>query len=449
MTKQYDLVVIGTGTAASVAASRCRSAGWRVAVVDHLPFGGTCALRGCDPKKVLVGAAEAIDHARRMRGKGIAGGEPAIAWGELIKFKRSFTEPVPPRKEKSFAKSGIDSYHGRARFAGPRSVEVEGEALEGRFVLIAVGAVPMPLGMPGEEHIITSTEFLELDHLPKRLVLLGGGYVASEFAHIAAHAGAQVTVLEQMDRMLTPFDPDLVGWLMEKFREIGVDVRLKTRVTAIEKSAVGFSVRASSGRNDEVFTADLVVHAAGRVPDLEPLDLAAAGIDSEKGRLNLNEFLQSLSNPAVYAAGDAASKGPPLTPVASHDAKVAAANMLHGNQQKPDYSGVPSVAFTIPPIASVGLGEKQAHEQGLKFRMQHQKASDWYTARRVAENVYGFKVLIEEETNRILGAHFVGPHVDEVINIFALAIRHGLTTETLKSTIFAYPTGASDISYML
>ena len=449
MAKTYDLVVIGTGMAAQAAASRCRSAGWRVAVIDHLPFGGTCMLRGCDPKKVLVGGAEAIDHARRMRGKGVAGGHPAIGWSELIKFKRSFTEPAPAMVEKSFARSGIDAYHGRARFRGPRSVEVAGEALDGRFVLIAAGAVPIRLGMPGEEHIITSTEFLELDQLPDRIVLVGGGYIAAEFSHIAARAGAKVTVLQRADRMLPRFDPDLVGWLMEKFREIGVEVRLKTRVMAIEKDAGAFAVRAQSNGTDVVFTTDLVVHAAARVPELEPLDLATAGVETEKGRLKLNEFLQSVSNPAVYAAGDAASNGPPLTPVASHDGKVAAENMLHGNQQKPNYVGVPTVAFTIPPIAAVGLGEKEAREQGLKFRMQRQKASDWYTARRVAETVYGFKVLVEEETDRVLGAHLVGPHVDEVINVFALAIRQGLTAENLRSAIFGYPTGASDIGHML
>ena len=449
MAKTYDLIVIGTGTAAQVAARRCRSAGWQVAVVDHLPFGGTCALRGCDPKKVLVGAAEAIDHARRMRGKGIAGGEPAIAWSELIKFKRSFTGPVPPMMEKSFAKNGIDAYHGRARFRDRRSVEVGGEALEGRFVLIAAGAVPRRLGMPGEEHIITSTDFLELDTLPKRIVLVGGGYIAAEFSHIAARAGAKITVLQRADRMLTRFDPDLVGWLMEKFREIGVDVRLKTRVTAVEKDAGAFAVRAKSNGKDAVFTADLVVHAAGRVPELEPLDLAAAGVEAEKGRLKLNEFLQSTSNPAVYATGDAAASGPPLTPVAGHDGKVAAANMLNGNREKPNYLGVPSVAFTIPPIARVGLLEVEARQQQLRVRVTHEKTAGWYTARRVAESASGFKVIVEEGSNRILGAHLIGPNADEVINIFGMAIRHGLTTDNLKSTIFGYPTAASDIGYML
>ena len=449
MTHKYDLVVIGTGTGASGAAARCRAAGWRVAVIDHLPFGGTCALRGCDPKKVLVGAAEAIDQVRRMRGHGLAGGEPAIAWDELIRFKRGFTEPVPAMKEKSFAKNGIDAYHGRAKFCGPRSVEVEGEVLEGRFVLIAVGAVPMRLGIAGEEHIVTSTEFLELDRLPKRIVLLGGGFIAAEFANIAAQAGAQVTVIEQMERMLTPFDPDLVGWLMEKFHELGIDVRLRTRVTAVEKSGDGLTVRAAANGKDELFEADLVVHAAGRVPDLEPLDLAAAGVTTGKGRLELNEFLQSVSNPAVYAVGDAASSGPPLTPVSSHDARIAASNMLDGNHDVPNYLGVPSVAFTTPPIASVGMSEQQVRDSGVKFRMKSEKASSWYTARRVAETTYGFKVLVEEATDRILGAHLIGPHCDEVINIFALAIRKGLTAEDLKTTMFAYPTATSDIGYML
>lgn len=449
MTKRYDLIAIGTGTGASVAVSRCRAAGWSVAVIDHLPFGGTCALRGCDPKKILVGAVEAIDHSRRMRGKGIAGGEPAIAWNELIKFKRTFTDLVPAMKEKSFAKNGIDTYHGRARFRGSNSVEVGGEVLEGRFILIAVGAVPMRLDIPGEEHLTTSTEFLELDQLPKKIVMVGGGFIAAEFSHIAARAGAQVSVLQRANHMLTAFDADLVGWLMEKFHEVGIDVRLDTSVTAIEKSDDGLSVRASSNGKNEVFTADLVVHAAGRIPDLDPLDLAAAGVESEKGRLKLNEFLQSVSNPAVYAVGDAALSGPPLTPVASHDAKVAAANMLDGNHQKPNYLGVPSVAFTIPPIASVGFSERQARDKGLKFRVSSEKVPDWYTARRVAESIYGYKVLVENETGFILGAHLVGPHVEETINIFALAIRNELTAEDIKTTMFAYPTAASDIGYMI
>jgi glutathione reductase (NADPH) len=448
MPRSYDVVVIGTGTAASVAAYRCRAAGWRVAVIDHLPFGGTCALRGCDPKKVLIGAAEAVDHARRMRGRGMRG-EAAIDWPALVGFKRSFTAPVPHQREEAFAKNGINAFRGRARFRDLRSLEVEGEILEGRFILIAVGAVPMRLGIAGEEHLATSTDFLELDELPRRIVLVGGGYIAAEFSHIAARASAEVTVLEQMDRMLPQFDPDLVGWLATKSHSLGIDLRLRTRIDAVEKSAPGFRVVTEASGSRSSIETDLVVHAAGRVPDLAALDLDAGGVAHEQGRLKLNEFLQSTSNPAVYAAGDAASSGPPLTPVASHDGKIVAANMLHGNKETPNYNGVPSILFTIPPLARVGLLEDDARKQNLRFRTKHEKTSGWYTARRVAEDCAGFKVLIEKDSERILGAHLIGPHADEIINIFALAIRTGLTAPALKTTIFGYPTAAADIGYML
>jgi glutathione reductase (NADPH) len=356
---------------------------------------------------------------------------------------------VPETHEHLYDEKGIDTYHGHARFTGRNSLMVEGEKLEARHVLIAAGAEPMELGIPGEEYFATSEDFLAMERLPRRIVLVGGGYIASEFSHIAARAGAQVTILQRGERMLEHFDPDLVGWLMDKFREIGVDVRLKTTVEAIEKQNGGLVVQASSKGGDAKFEADLVVHSAGRAPALQALDLETGGIAVEKGRLKLNDHLQSVSNPAVYAAGDAAQQGPPLTPVSSHDAKVVAANLLEGNSHKPDYRGVPSVAFTIPPIAAVGLSEAQAREQDLKFRIQSQKASDWFTAGQTAEKTYGFKVMVEEETGRIVGAHLVGPHADEVINLFALAIRQELTADDLKTTMFAYPTGASDIGSML
>ena len=448
MTRHYDLIIVGTGTAAIVAATRARIAGWTVAVIDFRPFGGTCALRGCDPKKMLVSGTEVVDAARRMRLNGVAG-ELHIDWPDLIAFKRTFTDPVPKNRERTYSEKGIDAFTGKARFTGRNTMTVDDTALEGRHFLIAAGAEPVKLGIAGEEYLATHEDFLSLEQLPRRIILVGGGYIASEFSHIAARAGASVTILQRGERMLEKFDADLVGWLMETFRTIGIDVRVKTTVEAIEKSNSGFTVSASSEGTSATFEADLVVHAAGRTPALDLLELATAGVAVEKGHLKLNKFLQSVSNPAVYAAGDAAQIGPPLTPVSSHDAKVAIANLLEGNRHTPNYLGVPSVAFTVPPIAAVGLNESQARAQGLQFDVKSQKASDWYTARRVAEPNYGFKVLVENSTGRILGAHLVGPHVDEVINIFGLAIRHGLTADDLKTTMFAYPTGASDISSML
>src|ERR1700688_4264192 len=279
MTRQFDVIAIGTGSAASAVASRCRGAGWRVAIVGSRPFGGTCALRGCDPKKVLVGAAEAFDWARRMKGKGIQAAKLQIDWLELIRFKRSFTEPVPKRREDRFAKAGVAAFHGRARFTGPTTVQVGEETLEGRHVVIAVGEVPADLGIPGAEYLTTSDQFLELNELPRRILFIGGGYIAFEFAHVAARAGSQVTVLHRRPRPLGLFDPDLVDQLVERTRELGIDVRLGTEAIGIEKSSAQFIVQALSYGETGTFHTDMVVHAAGRVPEIDDLNLDAAGVE--------------------------------------------------------------------------------------------------------------------------------------------------------------------------
>ena len=239
---------------------------------------------------------------------------------------------MPQKQEARYAAQGIDAFHGLARFTGPDEVTVAGQEFKASHILIATGARPVPLRLLGAEHIITSDRFLELESLPQRMVLIGGGYIAAEFSHIAARAGAQVTVFQRGDHMLPHFDPDLVSWLMVKFAELGIDVRTQSTVERIEQTANGFVVHADGARGKQAVATDLVVHAAGREPDLEKLDLAAGHVAVSKGRLELNEYLQSVSNPLVYAAGDAAGMGPPLTPVSGHDGKVIATNILEGNR---------------------------------------------------------------------------------------------------------------------
>jgi glutathione reductase (NADPH) len=450
MTRKFDVIAIGTGSAASTVASRCREAEWQVAIVDSRPFGGTCALRGCDPKKVLVGAAEAVDWTRRMKGKGIQAAKLRIDWSELMRFKRSFTEPVSKRREDGFAKAGIAAFHGRARFAGPTTVEVGEETLEGRYVVIAAGEVPADLEIPGAEHLTTSDQFLELSELPRRILFIGGGYIAFEFAHVAALAGSQVTVLHRGSRPLALFDPDLVDQLVERTRELGIDLHLGTEAIGIEKSPAQLTVRTLASGETGTFQTDIVVHAAGRVPEINDLNLDAAGIEYEKRGVRVNHFLQSVSIPAVYAAGDAvASGGPPLAPVASYEGQIVAANLLQGNHQRPNYLGVPSVVFSIPPLAAVGLSERAARERNLRFRVKQEMTPTWYSSRRVAETHSGYKVLVEEGTDRILGAHILGSEAGEVINLFALAIRSGMHATDLKHMLFAYPTSGSNMARML
>jgi glutathione reductase (NADPH) len=450
VTRQFDVIAIGTGSAASAVASRCREAGWQVAIADSRPFGGTCALRGCDPKKVLVGAAEAVDWTLRMEGKGIRAEKLQIDWPELMSFKRSFTEPVSKRREDGFTKAGIAAFHGRARFVGPTSVQVGEEILEGRFVVIAAGEAPADLEIPGAEYLTTSDQFLELNELPRRILFIGGGYIAFEFAHVAARVGSQVTLLQRGPRPLALFDPDLVGQLIERTRELGIDVHLGTEAIGIEKTSTQFIVRALASGEQSTFQADMVVHAAGRVPEVNDLNLDAVGIEWEKQGVRVNEFLQSVSNPAVYAAGDAAASGAPLlAPVASYEGLIVAANLLRGNHQKANYLGVPSVVFTIPQLAAVGLSERSAREQSLKFRVKTEMTQSWYSSRRVAETRSGYKVLVEEGTDRVLGAHILGSDAGEVINLFAIAIRAGIRATDLKHTLFAYPTSGSNMTRML
>src|ERR1700722_10627846 len=448
--RTFDVVVIGTGSAASTVAIHCREAGWQVAIVDSRPFGGTCSLRGCDPKKVLLAAAAALDHSLRMQGKGLKAEAIRIDWPELMRFKRTFTENVPKRREEEFVTAGISCFHGRARFAGPTSIEVGEETLKGRKIVIATGEAPVVLKIPGAEHLITSDQFLELNELPQRILFIGGGYIAFEFAHLASLAGSHVTVLHRGARPLEGFDPDLVDQLVERTRQLGVDLHLETEAVGVEKTGVEMIVTASRAEATSRLSTDLVVHAAGRTPELDDLNLEGAGVEWDERGVRVNEFLQSVSNADVYAAGDAAaSGGPRLSPMASYGGRLVAGNLLKGNHESANFHGVPSVVFTVPPLATVGLSERAAQDRNLRFRCKRENTSHLYPSRHVAETSSGYKILVEEETDRILGAHIYGERADEVINLFALAIRTGMRATELRHTLFAYPTGGSTIMRML
>ena len=448
MERRFDLVVVGTGITSAVA-TRCREAGWTVAVVDSRPFGGTCALRGCVPKKILVGAAEAVHHARDMATIGVPAASLTIDWPALMRFKRSLIDPTSQRTEQAWAKIGVEQFHGRARFVDSATLAVADDRLIGRRVLIAAGAMPAPLKFPGADRLTTSEEFLNLDRMPARIVFVGGGYVSFEFAHVAARAGADVTIVHRGARALEGFDPDLVDLLVRRTRELGIRVELETEVLGIDGGAGGLVVRGLQHGTERRFEANMAVHGAGRVPELDDLDLDRAGVKREKRGVIVNEYLQSVSNPAVYAGGDAAASGPPLTPKADHDAGVLATNLLDGNRLAVNYDGIASAVFSIPPLASTGLTENAARAAGVKFRVSWQDTSAWFNTRRVGETVSGFKVLIEEGTGRIVGAHLLGPNAAEVINLFAIAIRLRISADDLKQVIYAYPTSGSDIRFML
>src|SRR5258708_23670255 len=335
-TTTVDVIVLGTGSAAQSAAYPCREAGWGVAAVDDLPLGGSCPLRGCDPKKVLVAVSDLVDWSRRMQGKGVSAPGLSISWPDLIRFKRTFTDPVPEQTEHSFEQAGIITRYGRAHFVDQTSVQVGEEILVGRHVVIATGACHADLGIPGEELLTTSTQFLDLEELPRRIVFVGGGYIAFEFAHIAARAGAHVQILHRGSRPLKKFDPDLVSLLVQASQELGIEVHVNRAVTSIERQGDHLRVHARTGAQEHAVEADLVVHAAGRVPEIDKLDLEAAGVVHGKEGVLVNEYLQSVSNPSQYADGDAAASGGfPLTPVAGMQGGIVARNFPRGRRHTP------------------------------------------------------------------------------------------------------------------
>ncbi len=450
MSEEFDLFVIGAGMAGTSAANKAAAQGWRVGIVDALPYGGTCALRGCDPKKILRRGAEVVDAAHLMRGKGISESDLTIDWPSLMRHKRTFTDTVPQGMEVELTGNGVATFHGSARFAGPNQLNIDGAPHHAKRFLIATGARPRTLDFAGQDLLVDSTDFLDLEALPARIVFVGGGFISFEFAHIAARAGAECVIVDHGARPLRGFDPDLVDLLVRRSEQAGIRVLSNSAVSEVTRTPTGFGVVVEGDGTRDTIATDRVVHGAGRVPDLDGLDLDAANIAWGPHGVEVSAHLQSVSNPAVYAAGDAAdTPGKPLTPVAVFEGKVAASNMLKGTQTAPDYHGVPTTVFTIPELNRVGLLETEAIRDGREVSVRYKDTGGWYSNFRVGEETAATKIIVDTQTDQILGAHLLGPGYAELINIFGLAIKLGLTTRQLKSLTATYPSVGSDLGSML
>jgi glutathione reductase (NADPH) len=441
----FDLIIVGTGVAGRTAAEEAARAGLSTAIVDCRPFGGTCALRGCEPKKVLTAAAEVPLRVRGQLGHGVLG-EAKLDWHELIDFKRRFTDTQPDAFERRMREAGQTPVHGIARFTSPDALDVDGQPFTAENFLIATGAMPAPIGIEGEELLVDSERFMELAELPERVVFVGGGYISFEFAGVAAAAGARPTILHRSSHPLKGFDPDLVRLLIAQYAEWGIDVRLDSAVAAVRRDAGGLTVELASG---ERVMCDLVVHGAGRVPDLSALDLEAGGIAFGRHGIEVDAGMRSASNPRVWAAGDAAASGPPLTPVGVHQARVAMRNILARGAAAYEPTVVPSCCFSQPPLVSVGISEHEARERSLDVDVKLTDTSAWLSSQRVGLSHTAAKTIVERSTSQILGAHLLGHHAEEVGNLFALAIAQRLTVEDLRAILWAYPTGSSEIVYLV
>ena len=448
MAKNYDIVILGGGNAGFGVSSVAAEAGKRIAFVEERDFGGTCPNRGCTPKKVLVAAAHALHEIELAKVHGIELGEAKLDWAKLIDREQAMIASIPEKMADLAGRRG-DVYRGQARFAGPRSVAVGDDVLEAEHIVIATGSKPRPLPIPGAEHLITSDEVLSERTLPPEVVFIGGGVIAMEFSHVYARAGARVTILEVMPSVLSGLDAEAVAEVRRESERIGIAIKTDVEVAKIEKAGKRFRVSYRHEGREATVTADRVVNGAGRVANVDTLDLEAGEVRHDKGRIEVEDCLRSVSNPAVWVCGDALTISAQLSPLATYEGQLVGRNIVKGTEERPDYRTIPSCVYTVPALASVGLSEAQAEKKGLKVKVSVNDMRDWFSGETYGETVAWAKVLTEEGSGRILGAQIVGHSGEELIHLFALAMRHGITAGDLKSGVFAFPTFSADIKSLV
>ena len=440
--KKFDLIVLGSGPSGGTVAKACAEGGKKVALIEAREYGGTCALRGCNPKKVFVNAAEIIDAAQRSDGKLCDAGSIKIDWSQLVKFKQTFVDGIPKSKREKFDDVGITTYLGSPKFVAENQIEINDETIEAEQIMIAVGARPAPLEITGEEHVTLSDEFMNLKELPKRVVFIGGGYISMEFAHVVRRAGSDVTIFERGERILKKFDATIIEYVEDHAKSIGIDLIKSATLKSISKGSSGLQVEFEQDGKTQTMECDLVVHGAGRTPNFDGLELSAANIDFDKKKgIEVDDALRSVSNPRVFAAGDCAASGKPqLTPTAELEGDAIVDSILNDSKKVPDYGPIAMTVFTVPPIAMVGLTEKAAKEKSLNVRIESDDQSGSGGLKKVCQTHGGYKVLIDEDTDQIVGAHLFGPAASEMINTFAVAIASEIKAEKLSSVLLAFPT---------
>ncbi|WP_439818925.1 dihydrolipoyl dehydrogenase family protein [Weissella paramesenteroides] len=443
-TKQYDVAIIGAGPAGLAAAHQLHDAGKQVVVIEKYLWGGTCPNYGCDPKKILLGAVEAKESTEFLSGSGIDG-QVNINWPDLMARKNQYTKGISTGTEQSLTASDIDHIAGEATFIDEQTAIInqngQGDVtVSATDWIIAVGQRPAKLSFPGSELTIDSEKFLSLPELPDEVVIIGGGFVAIEFASIAAAAGAKVSLIVRGERLLKSFDETMVDSLMDQLDDRGVQMYFGTEVTEITSTDNGLEATLSFGNT---LSAGLIVRAAGRVGNHDTLDLDKAHVQfSEKGVL-VDQHLRT-SNAHIYAVGDVAnSPVPKITPLASFESKHAT-NEILGQSQPITYPAVPVVVYGTPKLAQTGVTTETASQDG--YTVHDLDISSWYTSYRTGEPAARVKTVLNHD-GQLIGASVLSSHADELINYLTLAINQGLTKETVSKQLYAYPSVASDLSY--
>jgi glutathione reductase (NADPH) len=444
MLERYDVIILGGGNAGFGVSQVAHEAGKKIAFVEARDFGGTCPNRGCTPKKVLVAAAHALHEIQIAGAHGITVGRPKLDWAKLIRREKDMISGIPQSMESLAGKRG-DVFKGSAKFVGTNAVEVNGARLEGENIVIATGSKPRPLPIPGAEHLITSDEVLSQESQPGEIVFIGGGVIAMEFSHVYARAGTKVTILEVLPRLLPRVEADAVAAVQAESERIGIAVTTGADVKEIVKSNGKLRVVYQHDGRERTVEADTVVNGAGRIANVVGLDLEAGNVRHDRIAVEIDDYLRSTSNPAVWVCGDALVTSAQLSPLATYEGRIVGRNIVDGPTVKPDYSVIPSCVYTVPALSTVGLTEEEASDKGLEVRVSVNDMRDWFSGISYAESVAWAKVLVDPGEDRIVGAHIVGHQGEDLIHLFALAMRHGIAASALKDGVFAFPTFSADV----
>lgn len=440
----YDLIVIGAGSGGVRAARVAGSYGARVALIESSRVGGTCVMRGCVPKKLLVYGAHYAHDLADMAGYGWSVKEAAFDWPALITAKNRELERLETVYRSLLKTSRVELIEGHGRLVDPFTVDVDGKRLTGEKILISVGGWPSMPAIPGIEHAITSNEALDLMILPRRIIIVGGGYIAVEFAGLFRAFGAEVTLVIRKDKILRGFDDDVRDALTAEMTRQGITILRETQIARIDKLTDGsYRVRRTPGPDME---ADLVMYATGRAPNTSGLGLEDVGVRVDaSGAIPVDEW-HTTNIPSIFAVGDVTGRVE-LTPVALNEGLNFAETQFNDNPRVMDYDLIPSAVFSHPPIGTVGLTEAQARARGPVriFRSRFRPMRHTLSGREEQTLV---KLVVDARTDRVLGCHMVGADAPEIIQGLAVALRCGATKAQFDATLGVHPTAAEEFVTM-
>jgi len=448
MTKfDYDLLTIGAGSG-GVRASRLSSRfGARVGIIENSRVGGTCVMRGCVPKKLLVyGSRFALDF-EDARGFGWQLDDPVFDWAKLISDKNRELDRLENVYGRILRENGVNHIAGTGRITGPNTVEVTGEngtkEYSANKILIATGGWPYLPQISGVEHAITSNEALELETLPKHLVIVGGGYIAVEFAGIFNALGVKVTIIIRAGNILRGFDEDIRDTLSEEMEKSGIAINRECTVRGIEQTENGYSLRL---HGTETIECDKIMYATGRTPNTLGLGLDVVGVNvDDNGAIKVDENYQT-NVPSIFALGDVTNRIN-LTPVAINEGVAFANTQFNSNPMVMDYAHIPAAVFSAPPVGTVGLSEAEARQNGeIDIYMSRFRPMKHTLSGRNAHSM--MKLVVMRESGQVVGCHMVGDDAPEIIQGFAVAIKAGATKAQFDATVGIHPTAAEEFVTM-